>query len=54
MDQKRIAIYLFIGVLFYLALLALWLRADKIEMGNQLSGIVQEIIYGDKGTPKVL
>lgn len=53
MNQKKIVIYTIVGVLFSIALLVLYIRAERIENNYQFSGIVQNITYGDKRTPKV-
>ena len=54
MDQKKVITYLIIGALFFIVLLFLYVRANKIENSYQFSGVVQKITYGDKGTPKVI
>jgi len=54
MYQRKLIKYLIIGALFFIVLLVFSIRAKKIEKGNQFSGIVESIQYGDKGTPKVV
>ena len=54
MDQKKLITYLIIGALFFIGLLFLYVRANKIENDYQFSGVVQNITYGDKGTPKII
>ncbi len=53
MGKKKVIIYLAIGALFFIVLILLYIRANKIESDYQFGGVVQKITYGDKGIPKV-
>lgn len=52
--ERKVISYAIIGILFFMVLFFLYIRANKIEKGYQFSGVVQNISYGDKGTPKVV
>ncbi len=46
--------YLAIGSLFFIILLSLYIRSDKIEKSYQFNGTIEKVTYGDKKTPKAI
>jgi hypothetical protein len=54
MDKRKVINYLAIGVLFFIVLLFLYIRADKIEKSYQFNGTIEKVTYGDKKIPTVV
>ena len=54
MDKGKLIKYLVVGALFFIVLLFLYIRADKIEKSYQFNGTIEKVTYGDKKIPIIV